>query len=422
MTPFSARQHLSHLTLQKAVMFFCGATLLWAVGVQYLTLLLVSVIFFAYRFWKHPTFTAQMRHVSIPILFFLGWIVLTLLLQTQTYDETLSHTFHAARIALTLALFMALPPELARTALHGAWFGLALVLALLALQALHWIPPLEYWSHLTSRGTNKSIGASIMLSLFAVSVFAWFLQRNQMGWRALGLIGFLLLLILIVFVVGKRTAMIGVAIGIFVVLLHLLRKHGKKLTAALALTALGLTSTVALSPGLQNEWLRGIHEARKALDGEVAVESWNIRIQMMRHTAEMIEEKPLMGWGMGGWNTQWKTRAHEMMNGFNMPHNDLLWIGSESGVIGSMAWLVLMLAPLVPLWRMQGWRAAAASAAVAVALISSLVNNGTRDATLGLPMLMLVGILYANAFLRPSAKESDPSMGLHHPPLQTPHR
>lgn len=407
MNTFSAQQDLKHLTLQKAAMFLCGAMLLWAVGVQYLSLLLVSVIFIAYRLWKHPTFKTQMHHVRIPILFFIGWIVLTLLLQTQSYEETMSHTFHAARIALTLALFMALPPELARTALYGAWFGLAVVLALLALQALNWIPALEYWSHLTSRGTNKSIGASIMLSLFAVSVFAWSLQPNPMSWRALGLIGFFLLLILILFVVGKRTAMIGVAIGIFIVLLHSLRKHLRKLGAALALMTLGIIGTVALSPGLKNEWLRGIHEVQKALNGEVALESWNIRIQMIRHTAEMIEQRPLMGWGIGGWNTQWKERAHEMMNGFNMPHNDLLWIGSESGVIGSVAWLVMILAPLIPLWRMPGWRAAAASAAVSVAFISSLVNNGTRDAVLGLPMLMLVGILYANAFGIFRQEESD---------------
>ncbi|TNF62196.1 MAG: O-antigen ligase domain-containing protein, partial [Burkholderiales bacterium] len=197
---------------------------------------------------------------------------------------------------------------------------------------------------------------------------------------------------------GKRTAMVGLPIGIAVVVIHLLRHNRLRLLLAFVSIAVLVGSLVALTPRIQTQWMEGIQEVRRALAGEVNPGSWNPRIHMIRITGGMIEDRPLTGWGVGGWNSQWQERAPEVIRNTNMPHNDFLWMGAETGLPGALAWTGLMLIGLIALWRIRNWAAAAASGAIAIAFVSSLINNGTRDATIGLPMLMLVGLLYARAF------------------------
>jgi len=83
------------------------------------------------------------------------------------------------------------------------------------------------------------------------------------------------------------------------------------------------------------------------------------------------------------------------MRGYNMPHNDFLWMGSQAGIPGALAWLAIFLAAC---WR--GWQTHTSSGQVVfaialMALFSSLVNNGTRDAGLGLPILFILGVTLA---------------------------
>jgi O-antigen ligase len=90
------------------------------------------------------------------------------------------------------------------------------------------------------------------------------------------------------------------------------------------------------------------------------------------------------------------------MKNYNMPHNDLLWMGSQAGVPGALAWLALLLAAAWAGWRIQTWQGRMAFAIALIALFSSMVNSGTRDAEIGLPMLWMLGV--ALVLARESAK------------------
>jgi hypothetical protein len=66
-------------------------------------------------------------------------------------------------------------------------------------------------------------------------------------------------------------------------------------------------------------------------------------------------------------------------------------------VPGALAWLALMLSGLGVAWKAVGWQGAAAVGCIVIASFSSLVNNGTRDATIGLPMLWVMGLMISLA-------------------------
>jgi O-antigen ligase len=196
---------------------------------------------------------------------------------------------------------------------------------------------------------------------------------------------------------AKRTAMLGSLCAILVVLFHHWRDQKIRLAAGLASVVLLAIAAVSLSDALQTKFFQGIAELEGALAGKVSHESWNVRIQMARHTLDMIAEHPWTGWGIGSWNEQWRLRTSPEMAGYNMPHNDALWMGAQAGVLGGLSWLLLMTSGWSVAWKNRSWVGSAATAGICVATFSALINNATRDATIGLPMLWMMGVLVSLA-------------------------
>jgi len=90
-------------------------------------------------------------------------------------------------------------------------------------------------------------------------------------------------------------------------------------------------------------------------------------------------------------------RVPQEITNFNMPHNDALWMGAQAGLLGGFLWIALMMSHLNGSWNIKNAWGASACAAILIAVFSSFVNNGTRDATIGLPMLWMVGVMISLA-------------------------
>jgi O-antigen ligase len=380
---------------------FWGLMLFFPVGMNYLALFLLLLATLVDGQWR-----TRMARVRQHVLWwpFVAFVIVTLIafaLQDRIYKETPANAWHGFRIVLTLALALSLSEREARCAVIG--FGCAFAMVLLILAGFHIgvLPTNEWINHLTHPSTNKSIAASILFSLLAAA--AWTGVWNFKGkWRWVALAWVALALLVILVALEKRTAVLGFLLGVLLVMVHQWRaKHLYLLASVLAILVATLGAYQAM-PGLQERMSKGVTEAQAALDGKVEVASWNIRIQMIRHTSNMVVEKPLTGWGVGAWNTQWHARAPDIMKNYNMPHNDLLWMGSQAGVPGALAWLALLLAAAWAGWRIQTWQGRIAFAIALIALFSSMVNSGTRDAEIGLPMLWMLGV--ALVLARESAK------------------
>ena len=166
----------------------------------------------------------------------------------------------------------------------------------------------------------------------------------------------------------------------------------------------GALAAVALwqAPAIQTKMALGLQELEAAQAGAVSKGSWVIRFYMYRDTARMIADRPLAGWGIGGWTDQWHRRGPALLAESNMPHNDFLWMGAQAGVPGALSLLVIMGVGLWLAWHRRDLAGRLAFVAFLLLLLATSVNSALRDAQIGLSLLW-VAMLYLRLAGEPGA-------------------
>ena len=374
------------------VAFLWGCMTFMPVGVHYLGLFALLIAVMGTGSYGQRLARLQEGLMFGALCFFSLWALVVLAIQEQWFDKTLSHLWHQGRIVLTLALAASLSKAEAKAALKGFLVGSVVVLCIAMMQHFKLMNVMEFWAHLNDSGTNKTIGAAILMSMLAGLLFAYTLHADG-GKRWISVLALVVVIATIAFIFSKRTAMLTIIIGMAVVVIHALRDQKLRLMTAVVLMIVLVGLIWTFSPKLQDGFAKGLKEVNDAFLGNVKVESWNVRIQMITHSWNMMIEQPWVGWGIGSWNEQWKQRVPVEISGFNMPHNDALWMGAQAGVVGAFSWMFLMLSGLWQTWKSRHWMGAAATASICIATFASLVNNGTRDATIGIPLLWIMGVM-----------------------------
>ncbi|MDT4836770.1 O-Antigen ligase [compost metagenome] len=253
---------------------------------------------------------------------------------------------------------------------------------------------------------NKSISNALLFSIVAASAAVYGLSQitGHRPWRALAAFALVLGLGAVVALpLTSRTSVLALLLVIPVVCLHQWKNHLKALSAALILGAVVIGASLYQLPQLQQKVETGIEELEKAQTGAVFHGSWIIRYYMYRDTGAMIADQPVAGWGIGGWTDQWHKRGPALFADSNMPHNDFLWVGAQSGIPGILSLLAIMLVAVWQAWRRPDIAGRYALAATLIALIASSVNSAMRDAQIGLAVLWI-----AMVYLRLAQESQDP--------------
>jgi len=108
-------------------------------------------------------------------------------------------------------------------------------------------------------------------------------------------------------------------------------RHSLAIVAVASIVIMG----IVISNGDGNRRLKGVGSAITALQEGSAATGESNRLQFLRVTGAMIAEKPLIGFGIGGWRQEYPIRAQGLETAFmSTPHNDYLLYGSELGVTG----------------------------------------------------------------------------------------
>jgi O-antigen ligase len=390
---------IKHLA-DKAILWvavFWGACIVMPVGMQYLCLFLLLTLMFASGRWKMPLEAfRQHRLGALAVSCYVGITLLTLATQEKYYPETLSNLWHGLRIVLTVIVGLSLRALEARKAL------LATVVALCAMSflvlfnhlgLLHQAPAVAL--KLIPDGGNRWIGWSILLALLFLASLG--ISGQYVGVLRLWSIGIGgLALGMNLLVMNQRTAVLALVLGLIFLACAYWRGSLKKiLTASLTIIAAAAVSLHSID-AVNQKFTQGFIEIERASQGGVAnTESMGIRYNMYTKTADMLLERPLRGWGLGSWNEQWRQRVDPVLRDFNMPHNDFLWMGAQAGWPGALAWLALMLSLCWMGWRSNNAVGHVAFSMASVALMSSMFNSATRDASIGLPMLFVVAAAIA---------------------------
>lgn len=177
------------------------------------------------------------------------------------------------------------------------------------------------WGALTAKGKSKLL----LILLIAVSLFSLFLLKTKAVWLALVISALVFILVWILIRLklkvldSKRiwiyTLFVLLSINIFLL-------FGLKPIIELSLQ---YSNTLQTASGFENE----------------AVKLESERLVLWLKTIEIIKSNPFLGVGLGNWQIEFPNttlsdlwRAEELNYTFQRPHNDVLWILSETGLIG----------------------------------------------------------------------------------------
>jgi O-antigen ligase len=167
--------------------------------------------------------------------------------------------------------------------------------------------------------------------------------------RVLLALGGGLLLAMLVFLQSGRSGFVAFAVAAMTVLLVGLR--GRQRLGALLALPLVIALLFAASPRLQERFALGAQELRNVAQLP-DVTSMGIRVVIWQTTAELIQARPLLGYGLGGYAPAYATRiAQKHSDGWRAivtvdPHNQYLYVWAEAGLLGLLAFLGFLVALL----------------------------------------------------------------------------
>lgn len=218
----------------------------------------------------------------------------------------------------------------------------------------------------------------------------------------------LLLLVNVFFVTSSRSGHI-VAV-LFVALIALQALHGWRRILALASVPLVTGLVYAASPVMQNRFDLAIEELHgHSTPGQLTPPSMGIRTVMWQTSWEMVRERPLAGYGMGGYVAVYAHRVRDEQSGWRAtpttdPHNQYLSVQLQAGVLGSIAFLWLLLSA-ARMRSMPPFRAIGI-AALAGWCASSLMNSHFETFNEGHMIALLLGVMLGAAGSASSAEKT----------------
>ena len=388
---------------------FWGLTVFMPVGATYVAAVLLLITLFAAGGLRERAVRLRRNPMWWPVVFYVAWTLIVLALEPH-YPQTGSNLGHGLRIAATVLMALALTEDEAIWALRGFWIIGLVNIVLIGLHYSVGLPLLEVWRGVMIPVGNKSISNALLFTIMGATAVVFGLRSlmERRPWRAVA--AFILVLIVVVIItltLTSRTSLLALLIASAAACVHKWRRQLKVLAVAMVIGAAVVAVGIWNSPGMQQKFELGMQELEAAQAGTVSEGSWVVRYYMYRDTTRMIIDRPLTGWGIGGWTEQWHLRGPKLLADYNMPHNDFLWMGSQAGVLGSLSLLAIILTAIWLAWRRDDIAGRYAFAATLILLVATSLNSALRDAQIGLSLLW-VSMIY----LRLAQAPGDPWRGL----------
>jgi len=155
-----------------------------------------------------------------------------------------------------------------------------------------------------------------------------------------------LLSINLVFILGSRSAFYMICLIHFLLLAYLLKD--KRLRLVLFATITFLLSFLINNNYSSKSFERFSNEIGSVVNSDDS--SFQLRKRFFKQSISMILENPLIGIGIGNWKLESIKTDRNNLKGYTVPyhsHNDFLEIGSETGIFGMIAFILLLIYPLI---------------------------------------------------------------------------
>lgn len=390
--------------IQRFALFGLAASVFFPKGIQwfFMLILLVSSLVLAVRVlnFNSGRYVLSRHPLGMTVLIWISWLVVSAFWSDVSDREFWVNFGHYSLIALVPILGVTLRTVDAK-----------LALGLLAASAIIWsaVILLSPWIPVPNSGAlksllrpegNKTIANAIFLVCAAGVLLHWALAqfadygfRSRLAWGTLVTCGFVSTAILLR--VESRTALFLLPLIFMIVTTFSPIRLGAKVIALIV--CLSLVTVGAFTSDTAS---RRIALAVKGLSAPTSIEGHNnsvvIRRLMNKHSLQMIEERPITGYGLGGWVAQWDARVPEhKVHRSQTAHNEYLNIPAQLGLIGGLFFMAILGSMLVVALEGVHRERGLALLFSATWIFASAFNATLRDAVFALPLIVLAGVGFA---------------------------
>lgn len=205
---------------------------------------------------------------------------------------------------------------------------------------------------------------NLFASFFFLNLFFLVLGAIEFNgfWRFLSFVAIAFTLLAIV-IIKTKAVWIGLSLAFFIfIFLYITREIKLKVNFYLSLLICLLLANVFFAVivplGIEKGMTHNSAITNNSTPEEKAKELDNERLTLFQKTYEMIKKNPVVGVGMGNWQIHFPDatlkgiwRAEDLNFTFQRPHNDWLWILSETGWLGLNIFFIFIFSVLLFLLR-----------------------------------------------------------------------
>ncbi len=344
----------------------------WVVADSILVVLLL-VCWFAGGEWKERLRRITTNPVAVSVLLLFGWLLLgTLWGGGSVQERALGIKKYADLLIIPVLISMAMTVQERNRALVAFAAALLVTLFLSFSLSVGGSLPLGEatgCSQLNSCVFKKHTTHNVMMA-FGALLFAVFSWKSQDPWMRWGWGGAAVLAVSnVLLMVQGRTGYVVLA-GLAMLVFHV-RFGWRGMLAGFVVLCVAFSSVYQVSSSFRQRvemTTAGITQ----WDPKVAVveDSIGWRLEYAYHTAEIIQDHPLVGVGTGGFVQSYRARTQQA--GFDVPphpHNQYLFIMAQVGIggLGLLLWL------FVQQWRLTTFPGDRATGLLARGVIVAIV-------------------------------------------------
>jgi O-antigen ligase len=329
--------------------------------------------------YRHPTYSGLLLYIAYGLACFL-------------ITQTLTRTTHIRRLATALVIY-------------GTWMAMFAVLqSLSSTTKIYWIRTPRFGGWIYGPYVNHNHYAGLMEMLVPVPLVFAFSRyaRGRERWAAASAAACMGATI---FLSGSRGGMVAFALQVAIFLWFLFRERtgGRAAFLMAAFLVLSLASIAWIGGSEVTARLSTISTNKHS---ELA---GDIRLKINRDALHMFAQRPILGWGLGTFETVYPQFRSFYTNFLvDKAHNDYLQLLAETGALGFAIMIWFLVAALRPaLRKIRNWPSDVNGAVALVALvgISGILLHSLVDFNLEIPAnALFFYVLCAVAAMEPRFK------------------
>ncbi len=406
--------------LPQQILALLPLTLFFQIGVMYGGLFLFLLAWLlatrTQAAWFRQWCAIRQSPLFIPVLALLLLSLIMSLIHPHPENEFAAAFLHYQSYLLLFPLLAIGAGAWQQRAIHYFFLGTLIASTLFYLNSLGVLPDIKFFRSYTLYEGNKSILLALLLALGAAwMLHEWRLKRDHAVWRALAFIYVSAALILCA---KSRTASLLFVIlcGILVCRNFSFRWWQMAVLGAVVVAGIAGVNYAAQMPApvtclakemhdayhlngaqiLVNRAICTVHQVRDFGKTKQVSED-GMRLEIYLNTWEMIQERPLLGHGIGNWLAAYQAKAKgEISEKMTTPHNDYLLYFFELGLLGVLSLLVIFLTQLKVARDMvkseHQERAMLLVMVTVTMMFSALFNAILRDGVFAFAMMILLAI------------------------------